>query len=202
VLNHNEPTEFYGSFPHAIAVDGDTIVGTLAAYSGSRGAGYVFERSGTTWTQTQRITAADASSGENFGYSDATIQGNTMVISSRADKYDGFTSAGSAYVFNHDGSEWTQSQKLVPSQAGSNYLVGESVSFEGNTIFVSAGNNAGYAGIVYTYDGSEWSEFAFVPDNDIVVNLSSPSSVIDPQTGSIIVGYLNSNDGEVLIYEP
>jgi hypothetical protein len=57
----------------------------------------VFTRSGTSWSQQQKLTASDAAAGDNFGRS-VSISGNTVVASAPNDD-DGGTSSGSAYVF-------------------------------------------------------------------------------------------------------
>ena len=70
------------SFGQAVAISGDTaVVGAIKNDAGSpdAGAAYVFVRSGTTWTQQQKLTAADGGGGDFFGTTVA-ISGDTAVI--------------------------------------------------------------------------------------------------------------------------
>ena len=50
-------------FGTSVAVSGDTMVVGATGENGERGAAYVFVRSGTTWTQQQKLLPADAASG-------------------------------------------------------------------------------------------------------------------------------------------
>ena len=68
------------SFGASVAIDGDTAVagapfddnvGTI-----NQGAAYVFTRSGTTWTEQQKLTASDGGANDFFGTSVA-IDGDT-----------------------------------------------------------------------------------------------------------------------------
>jgi len=66
--------------------------------SGSwEGSAYVFTRSGTTWTEQQKLTASDAAAGDLFGSSVST-DGDTLMVGARGDD-DGGSESGSAYVF-------------------------------------------------------------------------------------------------------
>jgi hypothetical protein len=88
----------------AVALSGDTAVvgaifdGDLGAASGSA---YVFVRSGATWSQAAKLTAADGATGDLFGVSVAVsggVSGDTFVIGSFGDDDHG-SSSGAAYVF-------------------------------------------------------------------------------------------------------
>ena len=69
-------------FGQSVAISGDTIV--VGAYVADAplsdsGAAYVFVRSGTTWTQQQKLTASDGRAGDEFGNSVA-IAGETLAV--------------------------------------------------------------------------------------------------------------------------
>ena len=65
------------------------------------GAVYFFTRSGTTWTQQQRITTTPIVEDDRFG-SYIEAKGNTALI----------TSASGTYVFNKSGSTWSEVQLI------------------------------------------------------------------------------------------
>ena len=102
-----------------MAIDGDTIA--IGAYEddSDRGAVYVFRTSdgGVTYGQVAKLTAADAASDDNLGYSMA-IDGNTIVVGSRYDD-DGGSNSGSVYVFRttDGGATYGQVAKLTASGA-------------------------------------------------------------------------------------
>jgi len=148
-------------FGASVAVSGDTaVVGANAdADAGTdSGSAYVFTRSGTTWTEQQKLTASDAASGDFFGASVAVL-GDTAVVGASGD--DGLS--GSAYVFTRSGTTWTEQQKLTASDAAAGDRFGGSVAVLGDTAVVGAfndddaGNDSGSA-YVFTRSGTTWTE--------------------------------------------
>ncbi|WP_438035052.1 FG-GAP repeat protein [Sorangium sp. So ce204] len=91
----------FDAFGTSVAIQGDrAIIGATGADDASvsdTGAAYVFERSGSTWTQQQELFASDGASFDAFGDSVA-FDGDTVVVGSRSDDDLG-TNSGSAYVF-------------------------------------------------------------------------------------------------------
>ena len=81
-----------------------------------QGAAYVFTRSGTTWTQQQKLTAADGAAVDYFGYSVA-LSGDTALVGACDKAVGGNTSQGAAYVFTRSAGTWTQQQKLTAPTA-------------------------------------------------------------------------------------
>ena len=126
-------------FGSSVAISGDTaLVGArydddLGSNSGSA---YVFVRSGGTWTQQQKLTAADGAADDDFGLSVA-ISGDTALVGARYDDDLG-SNSGSAYVFVRFGGVWTQQQKLTASDGSAGGMFGYSVSVSGDTVLVGA----------------------------------------------------------------
>ena len=89
------------SFGWAVAVDGDTAVigafrdGDAGLNSGSA---YVFRRSGSNWTQQNKLVSSDLAEGDQLGYA-GVISGNTIILGAPYDD-DGGTNSGSVYVFS------------------------------------------------------------------------------------------------------
>ncbi|MEM7130359.1 MAG: SdrD B-like domain-containing protein [Chloroflexota bacterium] len=144
-------------FGNAVAIDGDTAV--IGAYrqdpSGETGAAYVFTRSGSTWSEQQKLTASDAATGDQFGWAVA-VSGDTAIIGADGEN----SGAGAAYVFTRSGSTWSEEQKLTASDGGGGDAFGLSVSVDGDTAIVGAnGHNASAgAAYVFTRTGSTWTE--------------------------------------------
>ena len=74
-------------FGDAVAIDGDTLVAG-AAVNGGRGAVYVYQRVGDTWSQTAKLTATDAAPNDFLGASVA-IDGDTIVAGAFGDDIGG-----------------------------------------------------------------------------------------------------------------
>ena len=98
-------------FGTAVAVEGDTaIVGASLANGSSgtdQGAAYVFSRSGTAWTQQDKLTADDGAEWDQFGISVA-LSGDTALVGANFVDIGGNEAEGAAYVFTRSGAAWTQ----------------------------------------------------------------------------------------------
>ncbi len=131
-------------FGNSVAVDGDTVVVGAYAHDGTKGAAYVFSKPGTGWasaTETAKLTAGGAESGDEFGYSVA-VDSNTIVVGASGDDGTALKFTGSAFVFVMPGSGgWVSTStaaKLTASTRGNNDYFGRSVAIDGDTIVVGA----------------------------------------------------------------
>ena len=168
----------FDNFGESVSLSGDTVVVGASGLSGT-GKAYVFVRSGTTWTEQQKLVASDAMPEDDFGYSVA-ISGDTVVVGAREDDTPGGLDAGSVYVFVRSGTTWTQQQQLLASDAETHEFFGHSVSISGDTVVVGAifdDTPAFAAGSAYVFvragttwsqqqklvasDGAQWDEFGW-----------------------------------------
>ena len=152
-------------FGGSVAVDGDTVVvgaSGSAGEGGPPGAAYVFVRSGTTWTEQAKLTAADGASGDFFG-SSVAVSGNTVLVGAAGDDAAAWIDVGSAYTFIRSGVTWTQQAKLTPTDAIEEDRVGVAVALSGDTALIgSYGGGAAGAGAAYAFlrSGTTWSQQA------------------------------------------
>jgi len=153
-------------FGCCVSLDGDTAL-IAAAYDDDHGEGsgsvYVFTRSGTTWTEQQKLTASDGTSDDYFGYS-VFLSCDTALIGACGDNENGFLS-GSAYVFTRTGTIWTEQAKLLASDGEEYDVFGRSVSLYEDTALISAvydDDNGNYSGSAYVFirAGTTWTEQA------------------------------------------
>ncbi|KAH8083364.1 hypothetical protein JL720_8246 [Aureococcus anophagefferens] len=129
-----------------VAVSGDLVVvgadGNDDAGSDS-GSAYVFRTTndGASWTQVAKLVASDAAEDDWFGYSVA-VSGDLVVVGARYND-DAGSDSGSAYVFRttNDGVSWTQTAKLVASDAAEDDNFGDSVAVSGDLVVVGAAWN-------------------------------------------------------------
>jgi len=169
VANDGAAGDYFG---RSVALDGDTAV--VGAYydddKGSQsGSVYVFVRSGTTWTQQQKLIANDGAFLDFFGNSVA-LNGDTLVVGAENDNDNGFFS-GSFYVFVRSGTTWTQQQKLVPGDGAANDYFGKSVALDGDTAVIGANaddDNGSKSGSVYIFvrSGTTWTQQQKLVAND------------------------------------
>ena len=153
-------------FGESVAIGGDfAVVGANYHYGAAyrSGAAYVFERTGSSWSQVANLTPSDAVEGGEFGIS-ASIDGDYAVIGAYGDDDNGWLS-GSAYVFARSGSSWNQVAKLTASDGAGIDTFGIEVSISNDRIIVGScyddddGKNSGSA-YIFDRDGSSWNQTA------------------------------------------
>ncbi|MBX3290498.1 MAG: VCBS repeat-containing protein [Acidobacteria bacterium] len=150
-------------FGRSVSVSGDTAIAGSPGDNSARGSAYVFTRTGTNWTQQQKLTALDGEGGDIFGWSVA-ISGDTAIVGARLDNTP-TSRAGSAYVFLRTGTNWTEQQKLTASDGEGGDELGVSVSISGDTAIAGAyfddsllGSQDAGSAYVFTRSGTNWTE--------------------------------------------
>jgi hypothetical protein len=143
-------------FGVSVAISGSSaVVGAFAGDSSGAGAAYVFARSGSAWSQQAKLTASDATAGDEFGRSVA-ISGSTLVVGAWGNS--SFT--GAAYVFARSGATWSQQEVLTASDPAVGDRFGVSVMLSGSTAVVGAYLDDSGAGAAYVFErsGTGWSQ--------------------------------------------
>ena len=194
-----ESDDFFGTSV-ALSADGNTaIVGATGEDTSPEvlnGAAYVFTRSGSVWTQQQKLTASDLESSASFGTSvSLSSDGNTAIVGADGEDTSPNTNNGAAYVFTRSGSVWTQQQKLLASDAASGDLFGVSVSLsaDGNIAVIgawgedTAPESANGAAYVFTRTGSTWAQQQKLVASDLVTGDYFGFSTSISSDGSIVL---------------
>jgi hypothetical protein len=161
-------------FGASVAISGDVLVVGAPHDPGTgiydSGAVHVFERSGSTWTETGKLVANDAVQGMEFGT--AVDVDGTRVIVGVPQVGPGGSLSGSAYVCEQAGSVWQQTEKLVPDDPEFGAAFGWSVSVSGDRIAVGCIAKDGPAGTAqgaayaFEYQAGAWAQTQelFAPD--------------------------------------
>ncbi|MBS1791778.1 MAG: putative Ig domain-containing protein [Acidobacteria bacterium] len=154
-------------FGWSVGISGETVIvgaeGDTVGASSAQGSAYVFVRSGTTWTQQQKLTASDGAANDLFAISVA-ISGDTVIVGANGDDIGANTSQGSAYVFIRGGSVWAQQQKLIAADGAASDFFGISVAISGDTVVIGAdfddtgGNSAQGSVYVFARTGVTWAQ--------------------------------------------
>jgi len=175
-------SDYFGGYPantfgarNSIDVSGDGSIIVVGAnfedISGSNsGSAYIFEKSGSTWVQVQKITGNDTAADDHFGQA-VGVSGNGSTIAIAAPYDDTTTNQGAAYIFEKVGGTWTQVQKIVQSDSLLNTYFGESgvrLTDDGTTLLVGAyahdepytgaGDDTGAAYIFDRAPNGTWSQ--------------------------------------------
>lgn len=188
-------------FGQSVAIDGDYIVvGAPMEDTGgtSAGAVYVFELSGGTWSQMQKIQPSDISAGDQAG-SSVAIDGTTLVFGSLQKD----NQRGGAYVYDLSGGTWSETAILEASDRQASDQFGINVDISGNYIIVAAheeDTTASAAGSCYFFelDGT-WSEMQKVQASDVAANrrIGQNGVAIDGNYAAIT----NGVDDQVYIFQ-
>jgi hypothetical protein len=125
----------------------------------NQGSAYVFVRNGASWTQEQKITAADGAAEDFFGRSVA-INGNNLIVGANLDDVGASINQGSAYLWRVLGSAWVQDAKRVAESGAVDDNFGWSVAVNGGTAVVG------------------------VPADDVGANLDQGSAYVFIRSGS------------------
>ncbi len=131
---------------YAVAVDGDRLaMGAHLEGDHDAGAVYLFEWSGTTWEQTDKLLAGPP--GAQLGFSLA-LRGNVLAA--------GAPGEGAVYVFVKQVGGWVLQKRLTGKSHGARSF-GRSLALGGGRLAVGAfGAHGGTAGAVYLYGVSTW----------------------------------------------
>lgn len=130
--------------------------------------------SSAQFVETDRLVASDGLGGDRFGDSVAVDGAVAVIGAPTTDDADPGTPtciSGAAYVFEHDGGSWIQSQRLVASDQLCRQRFGSAVAVSGDTVVVGASWHDGASsfpatgcdsGAVYVFErtgpGGEWVE--------------------------------------------
>jgi FG-GAP repeat len=180
---HAADATFAQLFGSAVDVSGDrVVVGALqdATQGGAAGAVYVFEKTASGWQQVAKLTGSDGSPGDNLGTSVA-IDGDTIVAGAPNEDLP-FLNAGAAYVFERQGSTWTQVAKLTGADITLGAGFGGAVAIDGERLVVGAvsapsglqGQGAAY--VFERLDGT-WTQTAKLVPGDAFGNKQFGGSV-------------------------
>jgi hypothetical protein len=175
-------TAFLDGFGRSVTLsaDGATLAVGAPSRSQSSGAGYVFTRSGTAWSQQADITVSNADPDDQFGFSVAlSSDGSTLAVgapneASAATGIDGNQAdnsaafAGAVYVFTRSGTAWSQHAYIKASNTDPDDGFGLSVALSSDGSILAVGavgessaatgiggtqtdNSAGASGAVYLF---------------------------------------------------
>jgi hypothetical protein len=119
------------------------------------GACYVFSRSGSTWSQEQRLTASDPATYSEFGSAvDMDDQGSRIIVGAQAHDSP-YSSTGAIYVFKRNGTTWTQEFTSKQTNAINTFFgCAVAIGGTGSHIVAGANNINSGQGRVYVYQNT------------------------------------------------
>jgi hypothetical protein len=110
----------YDFFGFSVSLSGDAaLIGAYYDDEGNvedSGSAYVFTRTGTTWTQQQKLLALDGAANDQFGIS-VSLDGDTALIGAYLGDEGNVEDSGSAYVFTKTGENQLPNTPIISGPA-------------------------------------------------------------------------------------
>ncbi|MFT5818995.1 MAG: hypothetical protein ACI8ZM_000217 [Crocinitomix sp.] len=189
--------DFSDLFGGSVAIWGDYLIagshmhdygagGVGTGYSWNAGTAYIFERTGDTWTEVEKLLPSIRNPYDRFGYA-VDIDSSIIVVgvySEDESELEGASlmNAGGAYIFERDGGgDWSQIQKLDASDRTAGDHFGRDVAIDDNYMVIGAehedvllgdgspGDSLSNAGAAYVFekdDDGVWSEIQKIVNAD------------------------------------
>ena len=186
-----------GRFGASVAIFSDMLmVGSPTADNGA-GAAYVYRRSGTGWVEESRLTASDARDWSRFGNTVAisdnyAIVGNVGMAEAMID--------GTAYIFEYDGSAWTEQTRIGASDVEAGESFARDVAINGNVAAVGEPAVWNGAGAVYLFtrtdDGWFVQETTELGEGEIGEDEGEGGELPEASTPSAAFQKLTPSDGQ------
>jgi hypothetical protein len=123
----------------SVALDGDNLVAGASRGDGDAhdsGTALLFQRSGTSWTETHTFKASLGAEGSLFG-SEVAIAGDVVAVAAQEESVS-ISRGGGVYVFEGSGSSWGPAQRLQPPMPIQDATFGFAMALHGTTIAVGA----------------------------------------------------------------
>ena len=171
----------------ALSADGTLLAVGARGNTSYKGAVYLFEKTGGSWSQTLKISDNSGGTGEldialegddHFGSSVALSGDGTLLAVGTEQDDDGGTNAGAVYLFEKKNNTWSQALKIsdnsgaghlrIDNSNGDNF--GTSVALSGTTRLAvgsrSDDDGANNTGSVYVFEksGGAWSQTLKIAD--------------------------------------
>lgn len=163
----------FNHYGTAVSIDADRVV---IGSGFNDGAVFVYEKTNGVWTFTQSLIPSDVSPthSDQLGYQ-VKVLGDRILVSSLYGSGMG-PNSGAVYVFDFNGVNWVETQKIFASDGLNEDQYGWSLDFNENWAFVGAysygenrnDGNGDNSGAVYVYknDNGSWSEVAVLTASD------------------------------------
>lgn len=157
-------------FGNSLAVSGDfAVFGTPQDddINNNSGAAYIYEKTGTTWNFSEKLTASDSESADRFGEA-VDIDGDYIVVGAYQAKNGTTENTGTAYIYKRNGATWELQTKIYANDSEVADNFGKTVAISGEYIVVGAPNEDLGTGAAYVFHRSDetWTQVTKFIEND------------------------------------
>lgn len=149
-------------FGSSVAVSGTTAVIGAYGVNKTRGAAYIYARSGGTWHLQAAFDDPSGHLSDEFGWS-VTVSGATAVVGDPGRELSSTEHfAGAAFVYVRSGTAWRRQAAFYDPDATGADSFGMAVSLSGATAVIGANGTKNGRGAAYVYQrsGTAWHRIA------------------------------------------
>lgn len=199
----NEGAEFGGAAKFAddhlvVAAGRADVDGIIRA-----GALYIYENQDGTWATIDKLTASDMSGDAKLGMNPSSLdtEGNQIIAGAPGEN----TWSGAVYVFEHDGDEWSEVQKISNPNMNPAESFGIGVAVDGHYLAIGASEVDNRKGAVYIYKLGLSGGYELI--QEVVASDANEDaffgSYVDILNGELVVGAygVDHEVGAVYVYE-
>lgn len=115
--------------------DNKIVVGAIN-HNNATGAIYFYEKVGDNWGFKEKILPDDIATGDAFG-DQVSIWKNRLLAAASGNSNE-YTRNGAAYIFEYNGTNWIEKQKIIPSEGKENYHYGRYNDMSGSSAILKA----------------------------------------------------------------
>jgi hypothetical protein len=186
------------SFGEAVAISGDTAIIGAGHFCNpgttSKAAAYFFTRTGTVWTEQQKVADTDPTNNDCFG-SAVSLSGDWAIIG--AGGYDKpAENTGTAYIYERSGSVWSLRQQLKNPDDDDGDIFGNNVALSGKYAIISspfASSNIG-AAFIYSCTDMGWIMEKKIAGSTVSATPNYFGDTVAIDGPYVIVGNKNNKD--------
>ena len=136
-------------FGRAVAIRADRAIVGAPLQAENRGAAYLYDRSGGTWSETAKLLARTVSAGSRLGARVALMREYGIAAAPGRDE-----NAGAVYLFekNPQAEGWAAYTRLFPFDGSTNSQFGASLAVVGEDLWVGSPGADAFTGTMYRFE--------------------------------------------------
>jgi hypothetical protein len=172
----SQGTRIYLEYPRdhfggSVDIDGDLLAAGAPAWrlppQEAAGSAYVYRSAPDgDWALDTTLTASDKDDGFQYGqHFGESVAVSGMVIAVGVPGYDHpqeGDNTGAVFIFEHNGQDWVETDRLIPSEPVPGAKIGRSLVFDGDLLAASGSPISEYV-YIYKRETGGWRELSQVP---------------------------------------
>lgn len=157
-------------FGRTLCLYDNKIVVGVGRHNSQTGAAYFYEKVGDNWDFKEKIVPNDIAAGDAFGY-EVSIWENRLLAASNNNSNE-YVNNGAAYIFEYNGTNWIERQKILPLEGGLDYRFGRYNDLSGSSAILKVQGGATHIlkfhNVKTIYDSIPVYDTTYIAINDTI----------------------------------